>query len=139
VETGRERGRETEVANAERLLDVLTFLAAHPERHDQNFWLKKRDCGTVACLAGWAVLRNGYVEHYAPEIPDFFRGVYRSDDPHQELRHVSYVAEEVLGLTPDEGARLFDEQNTLTDLWRLADEFTDGEVSRLLDAGSVTA
>lgn len=126
------------MANAERLLDVLTFLEAHPDKHDQDYWIKKRDCGTVACLAGWAALRNGYVESYTG-VPSFFLGVYRSDDPHQELRTVSHVAEEVLDLTPEEGARLFSDQNSLTDLWRLADAFTDGEVGRLLDAGSVTA
>jgi hypothetical protein len=126
------------VANAERLLDVLTFLEVHPDRHDQNYWVLRRACGTVACLAGWAALRNGYVESYSSEDPSYFRGVYRSDDPHQELRAIRNVAEEVLDLTPEEGDLLFDYCNGIQDLWRIVNEITDGEVGRLRARDAVT-
>ena len=53
------RGREL----AEKVLEHVT---RHPGRHNQKTWVDNReqanpsvsDCGTVACLAGWAVLLN---------------------------------------------------------------------------------
>jgi hypothetical protein len=45
---------------------VLEHVIRHPERHNQKTWVDNReqanpsvsDCGTTACLAGWAVLLN---------------------------------------------------------------------------------
>lgn len=38
---------------------VLGHVRAHPELHDQSRWVNSPyDCGTSACLAGWAVLLN---------------------------------------------------------------------------------
>jgi hypothetical protein len=57
------RGKEL----AQAILDHVT---KHPERHHQECWVNDpqhpwkddpvvSECGTVACLAGWAVLLNG--------------------------------------------------------------------------------
>ncbi|AMS02635.1 hypothetical protein BJD55_gp131 [Gordonia phage Yvonnetastic] len=38
---------------AERILEQIT---EHPETHDQSHWGEVRECGTVCCIAGWAIL-----------------------------------------------------------------------------------
>ena len=37
---------------------VLAMIDAHPEMHDQNWWLEP-ECGTTACIAGHAMLASG--------------------------------------------------------------------------------
>lgn len=41
---------------------VLRHVLAHPEQHHQATWTNREydpvDCGTKACLAGWAVILN---------------------------------------------------------------------------------
>lgn len=41
---------------------VLRHVLAHPEQHFQGTWTNRDhepvDCGTTACLAGWAVILN---------------------------------------------------------------------------------
>src|SRR3954465_6086495 len=49
--------------NAELAYRVLDHIDADPASWDQGRWIKKTDCGTVACFAGWAVqLAGGKVE-----------------------------------------------------------------------------
>jgi hypothetical protein len=128
------------VANAKRLLDVLTFLEAHPDRHDQSVWLSRDTCGTVACLAGWTCLRNGYVEAVMnDEERQMIIGVYADSDPEKVVVPASAAARDLLELDDDEGDELFSGDNSLQDLWRIADELTDYEVSRLFAEGSVSS
>lgn len=128
------------MANAKRLLDVLTFLEAHPDRHDQVVWLGRRTCGTVGCLAGWTCLRNGYVEAVMnDEERERIIGVYADSDPEKVIMSASAVAGTLLELDDDECDELFSGDNSLEDLWRIADELTDYEVSRLLAEGSVSS
>lgn len=35
---------------------ILEHITAHPEQHDQVSFGEKNDCGTTACIAGWAAL-----------------------------------------------------------------------------------
>lgn len=35
---------------------ILEHITAHPEQHDQLSFGEKNDCGTTACIAGWAAL-----------------------------------------------------------------------------------
>lgn len=44
----------------------------------------------------------------------------------------SEVDAELLGLETQDAYRLFDDENSMDSLWRIADELTDGEVSRIL-------
>lgn len=37
------------------LLAARDFIAAHPERFDMRDWAQSAPCGTVCCIAGWAV------------------------------------------------------------------------------------
>lgn len=49
--------------NAELAYRVLDHIDADPASWDQATWIKRTDCGTVACFAGWAVqLAGGKVE-----------------------------------------------------------------------------
>lgn len=121
------------MANAERLLDVLTFLEEHPERHDQEVWIGDAGCGTVACLAGWTCLRNGYVEKITESslTGTVHWGVYLDSDPTGFPTPVLEVAMDILELSYEDAHQIFDGDNTLEVLWEIADEITDGEVSRL--------
>ena len=42
-------------ALAEKILRQIT---EQPETHNQDIWATSNDCGTVACIAGWAVEFN---------------------------------------------------------------------------------
>lgn len=127
-------------ANAEIMYDVLTWLETHPERHVQSDWLfRKPSCGTVGCIAGWTCLRNGYVEVADRDWPDVILGVYRDDDVQRRLLDVGMTAMQILGIDESQGARLFEEGNTIPDLWQIADEITDGAVGRMRAEGRVTA
>lgn len=33
---------------------ILNIIKNHPEKHYQGNWGRKTDCGTTACIAGWA-------------------------------------------------------------------------------------
>lgn len=49
--------------NAELAYRVLDHIDADPKSWDQGRWIRKTDCGTAACFAGWAVqLAGGKIE-----------------------------------------------------------------------------
>src|ERR1044072_1672642 len=43
--------------NAKLAYEVLDYIEAHPEKHDQATYFNS--CGTTACFAGWASLLSG--------------------------------------------------------------------------------
>lgn len=121
--------------DVELLRKELEYVTAHRDEWDQKYWMQrssKTTCGTVACLAGNAVLHSdrftvkveqvGSKHHYNP--------VRASDGT-----WVSWLraGREVFGLSAREADRLFDSSNTLRQLWTLASEFTDGEIEVPLD------
>lgn len=127
------------MANAERIFDVLKFLEDNPDKHRQEDWLKKTNCGTVGCMAGWACLRNGYVEKFVGnEYGGWsFHGVYRDGDPDQVLSEPINVAVDVLDLARNQAWAFFDANLSLDALWERADKMTDGEVGRLRSRAEV--
>jgi hypothetical protein len=43
---------------------VLEQITTHPETHDQgNFGVRRPDCGTTYCIAGWAIALSPDVDH----------------------------------------------------------------------------
>lgn len=38
-----------------KLDELVGFLEANPNQHDQSNWAKKNSCGTAMCAAGWTV------------------------------------------------------------------------------------
>lgn len=115
------------------LRKVLDFVTEHPEVHDQNIWAEKSPCGTSCCLAGHTVLMtgheidwredgNGSGEYGADRVktPIVVKGM-RTDQ-------ISNVAGHELGLDSDQKETLFIDSETVEDLWRAANEFTNGEI-----------
>lgn len=45
--------------NAALAWRVMDQIDAYPDLWDQGSWIGEKDCGTVACFAGWAVLLSG--------------------------------------------------------------------------------
>lgn len=138
-------------AQAEYLFNTLVWLTAHPDKHNQGVYIKVNqvvfdtraeaeaawNCGTAACLAGHAVIYDGWrprvVEHlpcFADEKPSFWLSdvfVTKGDD--EQMYSVDEVANQLFGLNDEEGEYLYDERNTIDDLWRIAEELSDGRIN----------
>jgi len=133
--------------NVPLLRKELEFLTAHPEQHKQSWWLEWRDavlnetieCGTKGCLAGNALLHAGRLRghthvywtgsgyesdgtNYWPDGED-----YASYAEHSALSWTRAGAA-LFGLTYTQADKVFYQNNTLPDLWRLANKFTNGEI-----------
>lgn len=105
--------------NAPLLRKVLDHITAHPEEWDQTDWASMTSCGTACCVAGHAAVMTGHT-------PDF-RG-YGSTHVTSDGRYICDVAREELRLEHWQADDLFAVCYTLKDLWRIASEFTDGEI-----------
>lgn len=84
---------------AEKIHDQID---RHPESHEQAHWGEKNECGTSACICGWAALMNGDA-HYEP----LFLGVdilVLNDDAGDDW--INYGAK-VLGLNELDADKLF--------------------------------
>jgi hypothetical protein len=123
--------------NVYRLEQVMRFITAYPQLHDQETWLRvNTPCGTVACLAGWTCLLNGYepvaADWDAPPRDDGSRElgmVGRTNDP-DSSSGVHATARDILGLSDMDAALLFAGSQTLDSLWRRVEILTDGQVTR---------
>jgi hypothetical protein len=135
------------------LHDTLRFISEHPEKHNQTIWIDvpgvgfigegeidARDggvyqqlpelgsvdnCGVTGCLAGWVVLRSD-----TPIVRNRFGSVWPAKRNHNGewvAQDVAEVALKTLGLST-ENERLFDGDNTLADLWRMAEIITEGRI-----------
>lgn len=101
--------------NIPRLTELRTFLAEHPEQHNQGIWGEKdAECGTVACAAGWTVLL------FDPSVRAEFdrkKNWWSLTSVVREVRGeewpgVPYVARELLGLPWSASNALFYEADT---------------------------
>lgn len=102
-----------------RAHEMLDHIEAHPESHDQNWWVMGPDggehtaaqvlneCGTTACAAGWTVLLAG-------GVTDGGQYVRMPGDPWS--RFIGLVATELLGLDLDEAHKLFHVADDLADV-----------------------
>lgn len=84
--------------NAKLLRAVLTQIEDHPKQFDMSVWGEtERSCGTVACLAGWALILSDWklIDDCTFESPDGKREVERGED-------IEIEARTLLGLTIDE-------------------------------------
>jgi len=56
---------------------VLKQITEHPEQHDQaSFGVRRADCGTTYCIAGWAIALSPDVVEY--DWHDSWRGPYEA-------------------------------------------------------------
>jgi hypothetical protein len=74
--------------NVKLLRRIQKRILKHPDSYDQNVMISRDECGTTACIAGWAVLLS-------PLDPGFI-GDYASK------------ATLLLGLDDEQAIRLFD-------------------------------
>lgn len=115
--------------NAELAYRVLDHIDADPEQHDQKVWIKRvNDCGTAACLAGWACLLSGDRPDYL--VDEFgFEDDETADVVGNDERGPVLVPEraaELLGIPFSSGTlfgnNLFNPSHTREDLGRLVAE-----------------
>lgn len=114
-----------EMSTGARALLVADILEEHPERHDQTTFVsglafedfkrdwdpvklaERRDCGTAACVAGWAVVCSPpALIRKAEKIP------YISNGVHTETITWDTAGAKALGLEAGLADILFAEQNT---------------------------
>jgi len=121
-----------------RLYDCLVAITEHPERWEQGDWARTDvdgvpgngwPCGTVACLAGTAVIREGLYKIIGRRIFVSDVGIALCSaelyDSYGAWRRVGAL---LLGLSSQEARHFFQGSQRLSDLWGLAYTFTDGRV-----------
>jgi hypothetical protein len=110
--------------NVELLERTMQFIKDHPEQHSQGWWFKKRDCGTAACFAGWAVTLKGY-------LPVFHVGDCRAETVvlpgYRREFDTPELAQELLGLTLRERETLFEASNTSEMLELMVKDLVNGD------------
>jgi len=97
---------------------------------DQTSWMRtsgRSECGTVGCLAGWAVELTGrYDMIFAENEEEGERYVDMVlDRATGETEFLSEVARRELGLTDDEGEYLFDGSNSMADILHLCSSIAE--------------
>lgn len=127
---------------SQRLIAELTKITVHPELHNQVVWTQADKnpneqppgtaCGTVGCLAGNAVITArfpliwGESEIWNDET-DRYELKWRASECKVEgqIRAIETAARDLFGLTQNEARDLFDQDNSLTDLWAKAIEYSN--------------
>lgn len=92
--------------NAELFNKIADAIEAEPHRHNQAEWASARNsigsCGTTMCVAGWAVeLSDKY------DIDWNRRNTFGGVGMTKQGVHIEEAAYNLLGITYDEGVRLF--------------------------------
>lgn len=113
--------------NVELLERVMQHIDDHPAQHDQEVWLD--ECGTAACFAGWACLLSGWQVGAVDNSMTIPTATVFSPDGLQELG-VGTTARDLLGLTTDEAAQLFNSMNTRDELRLMVKDLVNGDQLR---------
>ncbi len=103
------------MANTALAKEILSLLKLHPEKHDQQNWVKDRylddneeagtECGTTACIAGWATILHYGLKPKTRPAHDGGRRVYY--EVPEDLADWECAGAEALGLSFDLGSWLF--------------------------------
>lgn len=122
------------MTNVSELNRVMTFIKDNPEMHDQSIWAN--ECGTTACLAGWACLLNGYSID-TEKIGDYKKnhgpnaGIVRFGGPildsFNNAADIQYTAIDILDLDDEDANILFAEANTVDDLELMVKDLANGD------------
>jgi hypothetical protein len=111
--------------------EVMDHIRAHPEEHDQKYWI----CGTRACVAGRADLLAGYAPSEGTWWNDSYEtNMVRHPNTGEEF-HVRDKAAELMQLTCMEADALFHTDNDLV----LLEQVTARIVARQRAAGILPA
>jgi hypothetical protein len=104
--------------NAAELVAIYQHIKANPETWDQETFARKDACGTAYCVAGWAVVRAGYVPDWQSDEDGEFWADYVLKDE-DEVRSIRRRAAKILGLDHQRPIPLFRGDNTLDDIRRI--------------------
>lgn len=134
---------EFPVLNIKRLDETLAFIEAHPEAHNQAFFVKPEKkapavqipgngeiCGTTACFAGWTVLLDH--EHFALG-KDVFGDTWAVVRGTQDRISFYNEAKRLLGLTHMEATDLFYASATLDDVKSTIDRIKAGHYRKFAE------
>lgn len=78
--------------NTQHVQEVLDFIEAHPEQHNQGNWVIEHSCGTTMCVAGTSIMLTQGMEAL---VNSCFEGSY------------SGTARKNMGLTLSQSNKLF--------------------------------
>ncbi len=122
------------MVNVEVLRKELEFITSNQEEWNQEQWsCQDSECGTTACLGGWTVIHAGYELIF----DDTTAAVVLSETgKSQRIETVANILLDLpriarfdqFGESYYSDHPLFEPQNTLTDLWRIANRLTNGEI-----------
>lgn len=110
-------------------LDAVVKHALNSENWDQRSWMtmhsKSTACGTTYCLAGFAAVEFAGLEPVLDAYAEpFIDDVYVEDG---DMKSISAVARDYLGLTSDESIDLFDSSNEYADVIEITKKIKSGE------------
>jgi hypothetical protein len=119
------------MANIEKLRAVLAKIEADPTLWDQAFWIKRTDCGTAGCFAGWACMLDGAkpigLRHWDEGVEQAAEVITSAG----VVQDVDSAAAEILDLTEPEADILFYGDNTLDDLRAYVDAIAVGNLQEV--------
>lgn len=100
------------MVNIEKVTQLHDFLAENPAKLHMGYWgrvsrvqdsdCQEITCGTTACIAGWAVILDGWKPNHVSE-----NGLFESVTKDGTLRDVENLAGEILGITRTQQNKLF--------------------------------
>ncbi len=115
-----------DMANVELIEKILKHIDEEPKRLDMNAWVKDRECGTTACVAGWACILDGRATWSAVDgwVPEGDNG----EDDGAWARQGMYA----LGISEGLASWLFHtfEDTALNVLYALRDGASESDVLR---------
>lgn len=100
-----------------RIHDQIT---QYPESWDQSDWGHTEECGTVACVAGWACALSGWEMTKAGFMINAATGATSFN--------TSGLAQDLLGLTGEQAQQLFIETVLCEENYDSLDEFREAEL-----------
>lgn len=116
------------MVNVVRLREQLEFVTRNSKHHKQGVWLErtgKSACGTFGCLAGWTAYNYAF-DRLVPTVITHSGGCLIEYNPPDGDWYA--LGAELLDLDLDTAESLFDSDNTLWDLWNIANIITDGAI-----------
>lgn len=105
-----------------RLRKALEHITAHPEEWKQDSWALRRSCGTAYCLAGTIVVQSDAQLTWEED-----EGYFTANRLTTGETIVNY-ARTLLNVGWGEVDNLFNGENSLRELYTLANEYTNGEI-----------
>ena len=85
--------------------DVENLILVSPHRHNQNVYVQQTDCGTTACVAGWATIMQGWQLEFLVGQDYAFWARRR---PEETPEYIFDIGQKGLGLNYTEATWLFD-------------------------------